>query len=106
MYYMPRNENNLTICGFEDMACVKWVDRQLQLKKNDSFKCPECLGGCFSIHYDSTFSTAKIFNETPYLSKHKLKARDIAFVHTYFARSTFRSQRKEELVGFTDFLCK
>lgn len=106
LYYQPREHQNVSICGVADMSCVKKVDREIQIKQNASFKCDHCLSGCFAINYDSTFSTAKIFEKIPFLRRNKLQTKNIAMVHIYYSHSTFRSQRKEELVGFTDFLCK
>lgn len=85
---------------------MKGVDREIRIKENASFRCNDCLTGCYAINYDSAFSTAKIFNKIPFLRQNKLDPKNIAIVHVYYSQSTFRSQQKEELVGFTDFLCK
>lgn len=53
MYYMPRFDPNITICGYADGVCVRNVERELQLKSNDSFTCKECYKACSSVHYDS-----------------------------------------------------
>lgn len=34
----------------------------------------------------------------------KLVPRNMSFVHVYYQKSTFRSQQKNELVGFVDFI--
>lgn len=106
MYYQPRENKNISICGAIDMKCMKRVDSEIQIQHNSSFKCDHCLSGCFAITYDSTFSTAKIFDEVTFLRQHNLDTKNIAIVHIYYSRSSFRSQRKEELVSFTDFLCR
>lgn len=84
---------------------MKWVDREIQLKQNSSFKCSHCFTGCFQLNYDSSFSTAKIYDRVPFLQKRNLNPKDISIVHIYYGQSTFRAHKKDELVGFTDFLC-
>lgn len=42
LYYMPRNNDDITICGRSDDGCIYKVTQQLQLKENKSFIC-ECL---------------------------------------------------------------
>lgn len=105
LYYMPRSPN-ASICGYSQHACVKRVEKELQIKGNSSFKRNQCLSGCYAMTYDSTFSTAKIFDRVPFLTQIHLEPKNVAILHTYYGRSLFRSQKKEELVGFTDFLCK
>lgn len=106
LYYQPREHKDIPICGTADTECINSVKRELQTKQNSSFECDHCLSGCFAIRYDSTFSTAKIFEQVPFLLKNNLETKNIAILHIYYSRSSFRSQIKEELVGFTDFLCK
>lgn len=103
---MPRSDENVSICGYKDADCVGMVDRELQLKQNSTYNCGQCYSGCFSLTYETTFSTGKIFDRDPFLQQHNLKPKDVAVVHVYYAKSNFRSQRIEELVGFADFLCK
>lgn len=101
MYFQPREFRNISICGAADVDCIKTVEHKIRADLNTS-----CLSGCFEIHYDSSVSMAKIFDEIPFLRRNNLKSKNIAILHAYYGKSTFRSQRKEELVGFTDFLCK
>lgn len=82
------------------------VDQEMIYVRNASFNCNHCLAGCFAMNYDSTYSTGKIFEKIPFLRRNNLVTKNIAIVHIYYGQSTFRSQHKEELVGFTDFLCK
>lgn len=44
MDYMPRANDNVTICGLSDGECIADVDHQIHLKVNKSFVC-ECLPG-------------------------------------------------------------
>lgn len=70
------------------------------------FKCDQCMSGCFELNYHSSFSTAKIFGRVPFLRQRRLDPNDVAILHVYYSRSNFRAQKRDELVGFTDFLCK
>lgn len=106
MYYQPREHRNISICGAADIQCIRKVEQEIQSEQNSSFKCDQCLSGCFAITYDYAFSTAKIFEQIPFLQQNNLEINNVAILHTYYSRSSFRSERKEELVGFTDFLCK
>lgn len=103
---MPRLYQNISICGPSDFECLTWVNNEIHLKRNSSFTCSQCLSGCFALNYNPSFSTAKIFERDPFLQNHHLDAANVAILHIYYATSSFRSQKKEEFVGFTDFLCK
>lgn len=106
MYYQPREHGNISICGVTDISCVRMIDQQMISERNESFKCDHCLAGCFAINYDTTYSTGKIFEKIPFIRRNNLLTENVAIVHIYYGQSTFRSQHREELVGFTDFLCK
>lgn len=80
------------------------VDQEIR-KQNPLYTCTHCMPGCFALNFDSTFSTAKIFEQTPFLRENKLNPKNIAILYVYYTKSTFRSQKMEELVSFTDFLC-
>lgn len=106
MYYQPREHRNISICGAADIDCIKMVEQEIQSEQNASFRCDRCLSGCFAVNYDYAFSTARIYDQVPFLRQNKLETKNVAILHTYYSRSSFRSQIKKELVGFTDFLCK
>lgn len=46
-----------------------------------------------------------IFQNAPFLKKKNLTASNIAILHVFFQYGYYSSQIKEELIGFTDFLC-
>lgn len=102
---MPRFDDNTIICGRSDNDCVNRVTELLKLKTNDSFQC-ECLPGCFAINYDTEMSFTKLIAGSPLLQFHRLHDRNAAIVHVYYKGNSFRSQRKDELIGFTEFLCE
>ena len=58
----------------------------------------DCLPGCFDINYDTEVSMAPLLPRT--------KVQNISIVHFFYKKYHFRSQRKDELIGFTEFLCK
>lgn len=101
---MPRLYKNIDICGSSQLDCVKMVNNEIHWKRNSSFQCNHCLSGCFALNYDPAFSTARIFEKDAFLLNHNLEPENVAILHIYYAASSFRSQKKEEFVGFADFL--
>lgn len=95
---------NISICGASDINCMKSVDKEILLKQNPEFTCKQCLPECFSLNYKTSFSMSKIFEGIEFLQRRKLNAKDVAILHVYYIRTTFRAQKKEELVGFAEFL--
>lgn len=51
-------------------------------------------------------SAAPIFEEAPLVKKNGLTAGNTSILEVYYQRGYYRSQDKEELIGFTEFLCK
>lgn len=102
---MPRFVDDITICGRVDDACVEDVTEQLNAQKNSSFVC-DCLPGCFEINYDAEVSMAPILREAPILKKRGLSEPNVSVAHIFYKNNFFRSQKKDELIGFTEFLCE
>lgn len=111
---MPRITDDITICGRSDQACVSEVELQFEMKINTSFIC-NCLPGCYAISYEAELSMTPILGSALYFrdgdkintnTKRPMVEKDLAVLHVYFRESLFRSQKKEELIGFTEFLCK
>lgn len=100
---MPRFNDEMAICGRKDSGCVNSVARSLQAENNSSSQC-ECLPGCFAVNYATEISISQLFN-SPWLKEKEMFSADTAVVHIYYKENSFRSQRKEELIGFTEFLC-
>lgn len=100
---MPRLHDDITICGRSDDHCVNTVVRELQSKTNSSFAC-ECLPGCFALAYDTEMSLSPLLKQSPLLQEKKLIASNTAMVHIYYKDQSVRAQKKDELVGFTEFL--
>lgn len=105
LYYMPRFNDDIVICGRSQNNCVNDVTRLIQLRNNASFIC-ECLPGCFAVNYDTEVSMSPLLLSSPWLQENKMMARNTAIVHVYYKDVSFRSQRKEQLIGFTEFLCR
>lgn len=105
LYYLPKESDDITICGRSDDGCVDEVTKQLQLKQNNSFVC-ECPPACFAVKYETEISLTSLMRESNSLYKMKLDARNVAKVHIFFRESYARSQIKNEFVDFTGFLCK
>lgn len=102
---MPRLTDDIKICGRTDDVCVNDVTAQINEQKNISFIC-ECLPGCFEINYDATVSMAPILHEAPILKENGHQEQNVSVMHIYYQKNYFRSQKKDELIGFTEFLCK
>lgn len=102
---MPRFSDDIKICGRSDNDCVNNVVRFLQQRLNASFHC-DCLPGCFAINYNTEISLSPLLSRSPWLTYHGSNVPDTAIVHIYYKENTVRSQRKEELIGFTEFLCR
>lgn len=102
---MPRRHHNITICGRSDYECVEYVKTELKLRKNDSFMC-NCLYGCHAIKYEMGLSSTPIFDQTPMLKENEISAENVAILHVFYQSTVYRSQKKEQLVGLTEFLCK
>lgn len=105
LYYMPRPHHNMTICGHADAECVDRVKMEIQTATNDSFKC-NCPYGCHAIKYEMGLSATPIFDQAPILRKRNLSTENTAILHVYYQSSYYPSQNKEELIGFTEFLCE
>lgn len=101
---MPRFHDDITICGRSDDGCVNEVTRALESKTNKSFVC-ECLPGCYAINYDTEISLTPLLARSPLLQQRGLDPSNTAIAHIYYKDFSVRSQKKEELIGFTEFLC-
>lgn len=101
---MPRPSRHMAICGRSDVECVKNVKREIRLQANDSFTC-KCPYGCHAIKYDMSLSATPIFAEASFMKTRNLTARNTGILHVYYQSSYYRSHNKEELIGFTEFLC-
>lgn len=102
---MPRLVPNITICGQLNRDCVIKVQQELQSGSNGGFKC-DCYYGCNAIKLESAFSATPIYQNAPFLKKQNRSALNTAMLHVYFQRGYYRAQNKEELIGFTEFLCE
>lgn len=105
LYYMPRIVKNITICGRADRDCVFRVKEELQLQRNDSFIC-NCFYGCHAIKFEMALSSAPIFKNAPAVKRRDLTAGNTSLLHIYYQRGYYRGLDKEELIGFTEFLCR
>lgn len=102
---MPRLFDDINICGRANARCIAHVTREIQLKTNKSFIC-DCLPGCYAISYEAEISMAPLLKQPPSLRKKQMAPGNAALLHIFYKDFYFRSQKKEELIGFTEFLCK
>lgn len=77
---------------------------QMQSSVNNSLSC-NCLPGCFEITYDSEVSVAPLLPNEALLKNRGITAQNVSIMHIFYENSFFRSQSKDEILGFTEFLC-
>lgn len=105
LYFLPRFDEDITICGRADDICVTHVTDQIEAQTNRSYVC-DCLPGCFEIKYDLKISMSPLLPSTGILQNRRLSEENVSVLHIFYNRKTYRSEKKEELIGFTEFLCK
>lgn len=112
MYFMPRIRPDLNICGPVDWHCYDTVKDAIDLGYNDSFTC-SCMPACFGINYDTEMSMARMLENNQAIREKMLRGmtaadrrNNIAVLQVFYKEANFRSQNKEELIGFTEFLCE
>lgn len=103
LYFLPRFHDDITICGRSDDMCIRRVTNQIEAQTNSTYAC-DCLPGCFELTYDGKLSTAPLLENTAILRG--FSAENVSVLHIFYKKKFFRSERKEELIGFTEFLCK
>ncbi|KAG4079926.1 hypothetical protein HA402_006238 [Bradysia odoriphaga] len=103
--WMPRFYENIPICGRSNDDCVDDVTNQINARKNSSFFC-DCLPGCFEINYHAKVSMAPLLYGAPVLAKKALSEPNVSIAHIFYQYRFFRSEKKDELIGFTELLCK
>ncbi|KAL6445649.1 hypothetical protein ACFW04_000866 [Cataglyphis niger] len=119
-YYMPKSAKT-PICGKRDEQCATRARRAMETKLYDEdlttpinvSRIPSCncWPGCFEINYRIELSQNKLtstFNiDKRYIKKNlDYFTENIAVVHLFFVDSQFTKYVKNELYGFTEFLCK
>lgn len=102
---MPRFHENIVICGRAQDGCVNEVTEGIRIKSNQSFAC-DYFNGCWAINYKTALSIAKLFRRSPLVNRTGLTISNLSVLHAYFKDSYIQSQKKEEYIGFTEFLCK
>lgn len=91
------------MCDHSDLECVNRVRDELHAGMTDSFKC-DCPYGCHDIKFDMELSSTPIFKDL--MKKKGVLAENASILQVYYQRGFYRSQDREELIGFTEFLCE
>lgn len=88
------------------MDCIRNItnDIETQSSVNASLAC-ECLPGCFEIKYDTEVSVAPLLPNEEMLQTRGLSAQNVSIMHIFYKYKYLRSQSKDEIIGFTEFLC-
>lgn len=106
-FFMPRGDDSIQICKVSDRECIDDVMIEISLQTNSSFVCPmKCFPGCYSLEYDSVISMTPLLPNWDHLRDNNLSSGDAALLRIFPRKKFYRSQRIDELVSFTDFLCK
>lgn len=103
LYHQPQFSDDITICGRSDFPCVKNIARQLRVQSNSTFSC-DCMPGCFEFKYDADITMAPLLPQSRALNG--LSDSDVSIVHVFYKTNNYHSQIKDEVFGFTEFLCK
>ncbi|XP_046802993.1 pickpocket protein 28 [Lucilia cuprina] len=111
LYYLPRFNPDVPICGPNNNFCTNKVQTEIE-SSNKSVSCDSCLPGCFELNYHTTLTASsmifgnfktsddfppEIFNASDNIS-------DLSIMHFYYTSNIFRSTTKSEMFGFTEFL--
>ncbi|XP_011645500.1 pickpocket protein 28-like [Pogonomyrmex barbatus] len=118
-HYMPKSSNT-PICGKKDDPCAKRARRAMEVKLYDEdltnsnvTKIPSCncWPGCFEINYRIELSQNKLIPTFQTAKRYVKKnmnyfTENMAVVHLFFVDSQFTKHIKNELFGFTEFLCR
>lgn len=59
-----------------------------------------------AIKYEMGLSSTPIFQKSAFVKKWNITTENTGVLHVYYQNTFYRSQNKEELIGFTEFLCK
>ncbi|XP_037029673.1 pickpocket protein 28-like [Bradysia coprophila] len=104
LYWMPRFYDDIPICGRSNDDCVDDVTNQLNAQKNSSFSCDSCMPGCFEVNYHARVSMAPLLHGAPVLAEKGLSGPNVSIAHIFYQYRFFRSEKKDELIGFTELL--
>lgn len=115
LYYLPKIDPNTTICSPAKSKCTQDVQRKME-SADENITCENCAPACYELSYDTVITSTELVNgnfttreDIPEMFfKHELERgeSDLAIVHIYYGNNFFRSTVKEELFGFTEFLCE
>lgn len=114
MYYMPKVNEDVKICSRKDVTCYDRVRVAIELQNDMNYSCHFCLAGCYEYSFGRELTTAALGNSDlfrirdEYLSEMDFGyvRENVAVLHIFFLETSFRSFRKGEMIGFTEFLCK
>ncbi|XP_061391274.1 pickpocket protein 28-like [Musca vetustissima] len=111
LYYLPRIDPTVPICGPNDNRCTTQVQSEIE-SSNKSASCDSCLPGCFELNYRTTLTSSSMVlgdfrtsdDFPPGIFTPDTKISDLSIMHFYYLSNTFRGTTKSEMFGFTEFL--
>lgn len=112
LYYLPRIDPTVAICGPKDNLCTNEVQSQIE-SSNSSVSCDSCLPGCFELNYQTVLTASQMvygnfnsFDGFPAEIFNSDTIGDLSVMHFYFTSNMIRCTTKSEMFGFTEFLCE
>ncbi|TMW44538.1 hypothetical protein DOY81_010383, partial [Sarcophaga bullata] len=111
LYYLPRFNPDIAICGPNDNFCTNKVQSEIE-SSNKSVSCDSCLPGCFELNYQTVLTASTMIygnfktsdDFPPEIFNASDKISDLSIMHFYYTGNIFRSTTKSEMFGFTEFL--
>lgn len=101
---MPRLNSDTKICGHSDELCLALITLEMQFKTDENFRC-NCLPGCHEISFNVISTTNIPFNRKNFRLK-DVSPTNTTLLRVFYKENNFRSQRKSEVFGLNEFLCK
>lgn len=99
---MPKTDPNTLICGPKDIKCILATHSHITSK---NFSC-NCLPGCFEMEFHLELSMSPLNPNAKILRQKRLDENNVGLLHIFFRDYYFRGQKKQELITFTEFLCR
>ena len=111
LYYLPRVLPDVRICGPNDNNCTRQTQREI-VSSNTNLTCDICYPACFELSFTPSISSVQILkgnfstrdNYPDGIFNDNIN--DLSILHFYYESNFFRGMTKDEIIGFTEFLCK
>lgn len=79
LYYMPRVNDDTSICNRDDWECYEKIKLAIELATNDTFQC-NCLPACFEMGYTADVTAAQLGTDGFFVRQKVVRITDSDFV--------------------------